>query len=59
MEATHHACFKTKDGLQDLHGLIIPHAAWCIVGLLIPTVLEVAPCVDSPILLSCGYLEEA
>ena len=40
-------------------GCIIPHAAWCIVGLLKPTVLEVAPCVDSPILLSCGYLEEA
>ena len=40
-------------------GCIIPYAAWCIVGLLKPTMLEVAPCVDSPILLSCGYLEEA
>ena len=40
-------------------GCIIPHAAWCIVGLLKPTMLEVAPCVDSPILLSCAYLEEA
>ena len=35
----------------------IPSTACCIVGLLIPTVLEVAQCVDSPILLSCGFTE--